>query len=114
MTDSAIDSAAFENLKEMAGADFIGELIETFLEDAPQLIQQLHISLKIDDADTFRRTAHSLKSNAASFGANHLSGLAKELEVLGREAKLNEVGDRLGRLEEAYQTVANELKGMHA
>ncbi len=114
MTDSAIDSSAFENLKAMAGADFIGELIRTFLDDAPQLIQQLHTSLKNNDADTFRRTAHSLKSNAASFGANHLSGLAKDLEMFGREAKLNEVGDKLGMLEEAYQTVAQELKGMSA
>ena len=109
---SVIDMTAFEDLKQMAGADFIGELINTFLDDAPQLIQQLHSALVVNDAESFRRAAHSLKSNAASFGANHLSGLAKELEMLGRENKLNEVGDKLKSLDEAYQVVAQELKGM--
>src|ERR1700690_1629629 len=109
---SVIDRNAFEDLKQMAGADFIGELIDTFLEDAPQLIAQLHSALTSNDAETFRRAAHSLKSNAASFGASHLSGLAKELEMLGRENKLHEVGDKLKAVEEAYQVVAQELKGM--
>jgi len=109
---SVIDANAFEDLKQMAGADFIGELIQTFLDDAPQLITQLHSALAANDAESFRRAAHSLKSNAASFGANHLSSLAKELEMLGRENKLNEVGDNLKALEEAYQIAAQELKGM--
>ena len=109
---SVIDRNAFEDLKQMAGADFIGELINTFLEDAPQLIAQLHSALAANDAETFRRAAHSLKSNAASFGANHLSALAKELEMLGRENKLNEVGGKIKVLEEAYQVAAQEIKGM--
>ncbi|HUH98390.1 MAG TPA: Hpt domain-containing protein [Anaerolineales bacterium] len=109
---SVIDRNAFEDLKQMAGADFIDELIDTFLEDAPQLMIQLQAALASNDAESFRRAAHSLKSNAASFGANHLSGLAKELETLGRENKLTEVGGRLRALEEAYQTAARELKGM--
>ena len=109
---SVIDMTAFEDLKQMAGADFIGELIDTFLDDAPQLIQQLQSALAANDAESFRRAAHSLKSNAASFGASHVSGLAKELEMLGRENKLDEVGDRLKVLEEAYRAAALELKGM--
>jgi len=109
---SVIDMIAFETLKQMAGADFMGELINTFLDDAPQLIVQLYSGLAANDAESFRRAAHSLKSNAASFGANYLSGLAKELEMLGRENKLNEVGGKLKTLEEAYQVAAQELKGM--
>jgi len=109
---SVIDSNTFEELKQMAGADFIGELIGTFLEDAPQLLRQMQAALAGNDAETFRRAAHSLKSNAASFGANQLSGLARELEMLGRENKLNEVGGKLRVVEDAYQVVAQELRGM--
>ena len=114
MTKPIIDPIAFENLKQMAGADFIGELITTFLEDAPQLIQQMHTSLSVADVDSFRRAAHSLKSNAASFGASDLSALAKELEMLGRENKLSEVGDRLKVMEDAYASAAQALKGLNA
>ena len=109
---SVIDANAFEDLKQVAGADFIGELIHAFLDDAPQLIKQLEAALAANDAESFRRAAHSLKSNAASFGANHLSSLAKQLEMLGRENKLDEIGGGLKALEEAYQVAAQELKEM--
>ncbi len=112
MPQTEIDIAAFEALKQMAGADFIGQLIDTFLEDSPKLIRELHASLKAGDAETFRRAAHSLKSNAASFGANRLSDLAKHLEMLGRENKLGDLGDRLQGLEDAYGSVAKELEGL--
>jgi HPt (histidine-containing phosphotransfer) domain-containing protein len=110
MASTEIDMIAFNALKEMSGADFIGELIDTFLDDAPQLIKEMKSALKAKDAETFRRAAHSLKSNGATFGANHLSALAKELEMLGREDRLNEVGGRLKLLEAAYKTVAKELQ----
>ena len=35
MADAAIDRATFEELKATAGSDFVGELIETFLAEAP-------------------------------------------------------------------------------
>ncbi len=114
MTKPIIDPNAFENLKQMAGADFIGELIATFLEDSPQLIAQLRAALQAGDAETFRRAAHSLKSNAATFGASDLSALAKELEMLGRENKLGEVSDRLKVMDAAYAAAASELKDMRA
>lgn len=112
MPKTEIDSAAFDSLKQMAGADFIGQLIDTFLEDAPKLIRELHTALKAKDAETFRRAAHSLKSNAASFGANRLSELARQLEMLGRENKLNDLGDRLRVMEDAYKSAAKELEGL--
>jgi len=105
-----IDQATFDELKQMSGADFINELIDTFLEDAPKIIDELRSALKTGNTDSFRRAAHSLKSNAATFGASQLAALAKELEMLGKENKLNETGDRLRALEEAYESASLELK----
>jgi len=106
----AIDKKTFEALKQMSGADFIDELIDTFLEDGPQQIDALKAALGSNDAGSFRRAAHSLKSNAATFGAQELAALAKELEDLGRAQNLM-VGTKLAALEEAFRSVANELKG---
>ncbi len=111
MPTTEIDMTVFEELKQMSGADFIDELVDTFLEDAPKLIREVKSALQSNDAESFRRAAHSLKSNSAMFGANHLSALARELEMLGKENKLGEAGGRLGVLEETYQSVARELKG---
>ena len=107
-----INQATFDELKQMSGTDFINELIDTFLEDSPKLIEEMGSALKANNVDSFRRAAHSLKSNAATFGANELSALAKELEMLGKENKINETGDRLRALEEAYESVRRELNGL--
>jgi len=107
-----IDRTTFDELKQISGDEFINELIDTFLEDAPKMIAEINSALSANNADTFRRAAHSMKSNAATFGASQLAALAKELETLGKENKLHETGDKLRALEEAYESVGNELKGL--
>ena len=108
-----IDEKTFQGLQQSSGADFVGELIDTFLEDSTRLVAELHSSLRAQDAETFRRAAHSLKSNAATFGANELAALARELEDFGR-AKDLQIGDRLTALEQAYRNAADELKRRRA
>jgi len=106
-----IDQVMFNELKQMSGADFINELIDAFLDDAPNMIQNMHIALDTKDVESFRRNAHSLKSNANTFGATELGTLAKELEMMGKENNL-EIGNRLEVLREAFGKVAEELRGM--
>jgi len=108
-----IDKATFEELKQMSGADFINELIDAFLDDAPNMINQMEAALATRDVESFRRNAHSLKSNANTFGATELGALAKELEYMGKENNLD-IGNRLEVLTEAFGKVAEELKGMRA
>ena len=108
---SVIHKATFEELKSLSGADFITELIDAFLDDAPNMIHAMRSALETKDADTFRRNAHSLKSNANTFGATELGELAKELELMVRANDLN-VGDRLKTLENAFEKVADELRGL--
>jgi len=106
-----IDQATFEELKQMSGEDFITELIDAFLDDAPNMLSNMQSALEAKDVESFRRNAHSMKSNANTFGATELGTLAKELEFMAKENNLD-VGNRLEVLNEAYQIVAKELKGM--
>jgi HPt (histidine-containing phosphotransfer) domain-containing protein len=108
-----IDKATFNELKQMSGEDFINELIDAFIDDAPNMIRAMQTALDSKDVESFRRNAHSMKSNANTFGATELAALAKELEVMGKENNLD-VGNRLEVLKEAYGKVAEELKGMRA
>ena len=110
MSESVIDQAAFDSLIEMVGDDFIGELVETFLEDAPGLFAQMNQALVDGDAELFRRAAHSLKSNSASFGAMQLSAQAREMEYLGRDEKLDEAGPKMTQMETAYEAAAAALR----
>lgn len=108
-----IDKRTFDELKQMSGADFINELIDAFLDDAPDMIQNMQTAVANRDAESFRRNAHSLKSNANTFGAIELGALAKELEFMGKENNLD-IGNKLEVLNEAFEKVAEELKGMRA
>jgi histidine phosphotransfer protein HptB len=108
---SMLDLNTFNDLKESTGADYIGELIDAFLDDAPNLFTQMKSALANKDAESFRRAAHSMKSNAATFGAMELSILAKELEASGRENNL-EIGNRLEVMEEAFRQVESQLRAL--
>lgn len=105
---SPIDLKIFNELREATGAEFISELVHAFLEDAPVQITQMRLALTASDVEAFRRAAHTLKSNAATFGAAELSALARELEMLGRENNLA-VGNRIEVLNEAFKRVKNRL-----
>ena len=103
-----LDINIFNALKESVGADFVGELMNTFFEDANAQMLEMNSALASKDTESFRRAAHSLKSNAATFGAADLSALARELEMMGRDNNLA-VGNRLEVLKEAFEQVKIQL-----
>ena len=81
MPDTTIDVATFDELKASAGDDFVTELVGTFLEEAPQMLAELRSAREAGSAERFRRAAHSLKSNANTFGALRFGALARDLEL---------------------------------
>ena len=96
----------FKALQEAAGAEFVAELVDTFLEEAPRMMASLEVALAAGDADGFRRAAHSLKSNSLTFGAAGLGAQAKALELGG----LDSGRQGLAGLRDEYARVAAALK----
>ncbi len=112
MTEAIIDQATFDGLTELVGDDFIGELVETFFEEAPELLTEIKRALDQGDAEAFRRASHSLKSNGESFGATRLANLARELEALGRDGRLEEARPKVPQLESAYEETVQALRAL--
>ena len=83
MNPPVIDPHIFDELQANAGADFVLELVDTFAEEAPQLLAELRKALEAGSAERFRRAAHSLKSNSNAFGATRLANMARTLELGG-------------------------------
>jgi HPt (histidine-containing phosphotransfer) domain-containing protein len=83
MTLPLIDPHAFDELQATAGADFVAELVDTFAEEAPLLLDEMRRALAAGEGERFRRAAHSLKSNSSTFGAARLADLARALELGG-------------------------------
>ena len=112
MNEPTIDRAILDELKEAAGAEFVVELIDTFLTEAPLMLAELARSFAQREADAFRRAAHSLKSNANTFGARALGAMAKELELGGLAPVVAADGQSIEALAQEYARVAAALKGL--
>jgi HPt (histidine-containing phosphotransfer) domain-containing protein len=101
-----IDAATFAELQDTAGAEFVGELVGTFLEEAPQMLAELRTAMAEASADRFRRAAHSLKSNSNTFGALRLGEMARDLELGGLIADAAPID----ALQAEYDRVATALQ----
>ena len=108
MSESLIDKAIFAALQDAAGAEFVNELVGTFLEEAPVMLAELRSAQTSGTADAFRRAAHSLKSNSHTFGATRLGELARDLELGGMIADTAP----LDALQAEYLRAAAALKGL--
>ena len=107
MIDETIDAATFAELKDTAGADFVSDLVATFVdEEAPQMLAELRAARAEGAVERFRRAAHSLKSNANTFGALALGEMARALELGGVPAD----EAPLTALEAAYADAAAALQ----
>jgi HPt (histidine-containing phosphotransfer) domain-containing protein len=104
-----IDPAPLNELKEIMGAEFIGELIDTYCQETPQLIDALKHALAQGNAPAFQRAAHSIKSASASLGAMGFSALARELEMVGRSGNLESAAPAVERLAIDYERVQSSL-----
>ncbi len=109
MPDPTIDLDTFTALGDMAGAEFVTELVDTFLEEAPRMLAELHAAYTKGDTETFRRAAHSLKSNSNTFGAMQLGSRAKALELEGLAATSLAA---LDALDAEYARAAHALKAL--
>ncbi|MBN1661394.1 MAG: Hpt domain-containing protein [Anaerolineae bacterium] len=107
-----IDQAVFRTLIQSVGDDleFLRELLDIYLKDAPRLLAALHAALAAGNAAEFRRAAHTLKSTSASMGAMDFSRMCKELEDLGKAEALGSASALLGRVEEEYDRVRAALE----
>ena len=81
-----LDEMVLQALRDMAGvadSEFLTEMIDSYLEDAVQLLQALSAAVGQGDAFSLKQAAHTLKSTSAALGAMALSRLCNKLEAMG-------------------------------
>jgi HPt (histidine-containing phosphotransfer) domain-containing protein len=112
MNETPIDLAVYSELQAVTGVEFVAELVRTFLEEAPGMLAELRKARADGDAERFRRAAHSLKSNANTFGAVRLAAQARELEIKGLDAEPTRDAAALAALEAEHARAAAALKAL--
>ncbi|MGC9524970.1 MAG: CHASE4 domain-containing protein [Limnospira sp.] len=102
-----LDPAVIRGLREIEALE---EVVEMYLESAPQLLQTIDEALSLADAAALKQAAHSLKSTSGTLGAFGLSELCLELEMIGRRGV--DAGTPIPEAEarEIYTRVEVELK----
>jgi GAF domain-containing protein/CheY-like chemotaxis protein len=109
--EGSIDERALTRLSEGTGGDegFVSELIEQFVTEAPDLVAGMRTGFDAGDADGVRRAAHTLKSNAATFGANELAAGCAALEDAAKRGELGEAAASLDAIARQLDVVRAAL-----
>jgi CheY-like chemotaxis protein/HPt (histidine-containing phosphotransfer) domain-containing protein len=108
----SVDASVLARLAESMGGDdaFVAELIEQFVTDSPALVKAARQGLEAGDADEVRRAAHTLKSNAATFGANELADRSSRLEAAARAGELGEGPAQIDAIDDELERVHAALR----
>ncbi len=90
------------------------DILDIFLEDAPQLLEQAHSSLASGDAETLSRAAHTIRGLSANFAAAAVVAASYAVELHARERKLEMAAQCLPRLESELHRLEAALTDFRA
>lgn len=84
-------------------------LIAAYLEESPNMLEQLNKAIQSQNARELKDAAHALKGSSLYVGAEEVAELAKTLEHAGRSNELHGMENVLKDLEKTYSKVATIL-----
>jgi PAS domain S-box-containing protein len=112
--DARLDDAALADLRALGGDDFVAEVIDTFVADAPTLLATLRSSVDERDIEELRRAAHTLKSNGATLGATDFSEICRQLEQCAKSGELDDASEFVDRVEHEYEPLRKTLASLRS
>ncbi len=103
----SLDPEAVGALVELLGGDAeaLAEIVDACLEEGPLRLVELRQGAAAGDAVLIGRAAHTLKANAATFGAVRLEQLCRELEGRARAGDLGGAVDRAESIDAEWLVV---------
>ena len=103
VTPAALDPIALERLRTIASTpEAMARLVASFLDNGASVVRALTDAAATGEVSTLMRHSHTLKSNAASFGATELAELCAELEAETRSGRTEGASDRTARIAAAF------------
>jgi response regulator RpfG family c-di-GMP phosphodiesterase len=107
-----LDPAALARLRSIAPhPDAFAQLVSSFLDNGAVLVGQLADAAGSGDLEVLRRNSHTLKSNAASFGAGALAEWCGTLETRSRAGDATDAEDLVRRIAAAFGDTRAALEG---
>jgi PAS domain S-box-containing protein len=112
-SSDVLNRKTLQALRHLAGAratEVLEQLINNYLEDAPQLLQAMRDAVAKEDAAALRQAAHKLRGASANLGATTLSQLCKTLEAMGVAGTTAGALAGVLQVEVEYETVKATLQ----
>ena len=95
-------------------AELLLQVVDAFLQEAPQQMRALASAVAANDAPTVRRAAHTLKGSLRYFGVRSAFDLALQLEQAGQKNELRAAPAAVEQLSAALSLVLDELRSYYA
>ncbi|MAT39404.1 MAG: hypothetical protein CL946_07345 [Ectothiorhodospiraceae bacterium] len=96
--------------------DFLNQLYDLFLEETPALMNELSYAVQVSDLEKVRFNAHTLKSNAATLGANRLRELCASMEGCGKtndlDCAMSHLKDTILEYKKVYARIKSEKSAL--
>ncbi len=111
---AAIDQSVIEDIRKLGArnSDLLERVLQTYLQEAPKIIEQIYTAISSADYDLLRAQAHALKSSSGNVGARGIMELSKDLEAKGKAADgqgLDEMGQQLKHEYSLVRDALNEI-----
>lgn len=105
-----------DRLQEVAMGDqeFLRELIDLYLSDAPHQLEALGCAVSSEDRVAVSAAAHKLKGSSGNVGAEGLVALCQKLEASGKASRLQELPDLFQQLTREFEEVNEALHSLKA
>jgi signal transduction histidine kinase/CheY-like chemotaxis protein/HPt (histidine-containing phosphotransfer) domain-containing protein len=109
LSSPILDNERISYLEAEFGGALTAELMELFLDQAPEILTSLREAVEANDPGGIQRSAHYLRGSSGNIGAMRVEALCAELEALGRSGKVDETTDVLAMLQETFDEVGPAL-----
>ena len=112
-----LNPAAIQALRDLSpegDSEFLKELITIYIADTPKQIAQLEEALARGDAAVATRAAHTVKGSSGNFGADDLTGIAREAENAAKAGDLASAARLLPLLKMHFERVQAALTALAA
>jgi len=111
---AALDPIAVDSLLEMIGGDpeMVREIVNAFLEDAPDRLAEIATGLADGDATVVRRAAHTLKANGLTFGALGFAEACRKLEEVAGNGALDGAAPIAAEIERSWSAVRPAIEAL--
>ena len=111
--DTPISELALKEILELERVNAVGifaKLIQTFLDEAPVMLEDLQTVVRQEDAGRITRAASTLKAASLKVGGEPLAAVCEELDRLGQSGNTDDAVALLTKITKRYLALKGALE----